>query len=127
MGAIDTSWRLCFILPLVMHIGAALFVWSGRDLADGSYKDLELSGAKQKSAAGGSGFDLVKAGFSNTNALIMLATYGLCFGVELTMNNKLVGLFNRYYAIKPRSAGVLGATFSLMNLFARSWGGCSLT
>merc|ERR1712070_534892 len=26
-SAIDTSWRLCFILPLVMHIGAALFVW----------------------------------------------------------------------------------------------------
>merc|ERR1712070_633316 len=67
--------------------------------------------------------DLAKVGFSNVNALILTVTYGLCFGVELCMNNKLVAFFNRYYAIAPRNAGVLGATFSLMNLFARSWGG----
>merc|ERR1711998_365656 len=59
----------------------------------------------------------------NTNAWILLLTYGLCFGVELTMNNKMTSFFNRYYAIRPRQAGVLGALFSLMNLFARSWGG----
>merc|ERR1712023_65054 len=59
----------------------------------------------------------------NTNALIMLLTYGLCFGVELCMNNKLVPYFTRYYGMHPRVAGPLGACFSLMNLFARSWGG----
>merc|ERR1719240_671036 len=62
-------------------------------------------------------------GFSNTNAWIMLVTYGLCFGVELCMNNKLVPYFERYYAFPNEIAGPLGATFSLMNLFARSWGG----
>jgi len=57
------------------------------------------------------------------NAWIMLLTYGLCFGVELTMNNKLVAYMERYYAIPNEIAGPLGAIFSLMNLFARSWGG----
>ena len=50
-------------------------------------------------------------------------TYGLCFGVELTMNNKVVLYFYTYYALSPRTSGVLGSCFGLMNLFARSWGG----
>merc|ERR1719502_2570478 len=53
----------------------------------------------------------------------MLFTYGMCFGVELCMNNKLVPYFTRYYGMAPTIAGPLGACFSLMNLFARSWGG----
>merc|ERR1719502_1185121 len=55
--------------------------------------------------------------------IIMLLAYGLCFGVELCMNNKLVPYFTRYYGMHPLTAGPLGACFSLMNLFARSWGG----
>ena len=62
-------------------------------------------------------------GFSNTNALIMTITYGLCFGVELTMNNKLVPYFTGYYGLHPTLAGPLGACFSLMNLCCRAWGG----
>jgi len=117
---IDLSWRLCFIVPLVLHLVAALFIWTAQDLPDGSYKKLETSGAKQKSKGAG---NVAAIGFSNTNAWIMLITYGFCFGVELTMNNKLVAYFERYYAIPNEVAGPLGATFSLMNLFARSWGG----
>jgi len=123
--AVDWSWRMCFIVPLIMHLLAACFVMTGRDLADGSYAELETSGAKQKASGSkaGGGFNLALIGFSNTNALIMMLTYGLCFGVELTMNNKLTLFFNRYYAQPPRTASTLGASFSLMNLFARSWGG----
>jgi len=120
--AVDWSWRMCFIIPMVMHLVAACFCLTGRDLADGSYAELETSGAKQKVAKGGGG-TLALVGFSNTNALIMMLTYGLCFGVELTMNNKLTLFFNRYYAQPPRRSSTLGASFSLMNLFARSWGG----
>jgi len=75
--AIRLSWKLCFLIPMAMHIIAFFFIWGGRDLADGSYSELELSGAKQKSALSGSSLDLVKVGFSNTNALIMLITYGM--------------------------------------------------
>merc|ERR1719424_1335968 len=108
---------------MVLHLLAAAFVMTGRDLPDGSYSELETSGAKQKRVKGSGGESMVLVGFSNTNALIMLLTYGLCFGVELTMNNKLVSFFSRYYALSPRRSSTLGATFGLMNLFARSWGG----
>jgi len=117
---IGLSWRLAMIVPAIMHIGSVFFIMAARDLPDGSYKELEALGAKQKSKGMG---NVAILGFSNTNALIMLVTYGLCFGVELCMNNKLVPYFTRYYGMKPTVAGPLGACFSLMNLFARSWGG----
>merc|ERR1719197_1086898 len=108
------------IVPMVMHMASAYFISTGRDLPDGSYKQLEAAGAKTKQKGTA---NVVALGFSNTNALIMLLTYGLCFGVELCMNNKLVPYFTRYYGMHPTVAGPLGACFSLMNLFARSWGG----
>jgi len=117
---IGASWRLAMIVPVVMHLGSTVFIMLARDLPDGSYKELEAMGAKQKTKGAG---NVAVLGFSNTNALIMLVTYGMCFGVELCMNNKLVPYFTRYYAMKPTTAGPLGACFSLMNLFARSWGG----
>merc|ERR1711988_342309 len=117
---VSLSWRLCFLVPLALHFLSALFIASGNDLPDGSYKKLEDSGAKQKSKGAG---NVALIGFTNVNAWIMLVTYGLCFGVELAMNNKLVAYFERYYAFPNQIAGPLGAIFSLMNLFARSWGG----
>merc|ERR1719163_1428874 len=108
------------IVPAIMHLGSVAFIMAARDLPDGSYAELEAMSAKQKTKGAG---NVAVLGFSNTNALIMLLTYGMCFGVELCMNNKLVPYFTRYYGMKPTTAGPLGACFSLMNLFARSWGG----
>lgn len=116
---ISRSWRLCFILPLAMHLLSAIYILGGKDLPDGNYKELETSGAKQKV----SGFAVAKVGFSNVNAWIMLITYGFCFGVELTMNNKAVMYFYSYHGMSPQIAGLLGSCFGLMNIVARSWGG----
>ena len=93
------------VAPLLHHPARppphrGLLHLSGRDLPDGSYAELEKSGAKQKSKGAG---NVAILGFTNTNAWIMLITYGLCFGVELAMNNKLVAYFERYYAMENRS------------------------
>lgn len=140
------AWRLCYIVPLTMHIVGALFGFTARDLPDGTackcdgmwplagvcillgmplcrvsgarvhswllcsadavpaplphsrclaliplpvtvppgnISELEKSGAKQKSK----GSIVLKTGLSNVNAWILTATYGMCFGVELTMNS----------------------------------------
>ena len=45
---IDLSWRLTFLVPLLMHVVSALICLTGRDLPDGQYSELEQSGAKQK-------------------------------------------------------------------------------
>merc|ERR1719218_331252 len=39
----DKAWRLCYLVPLGMHIVGALGVLSGRDLPDGNFKELETS------------------------------------------------------------------------------------
>jgi len=116
---VKTSLRLCFIVPLMLHLVSACCILTGQDLPDGNYRNLEKTGAKKK----GNGLLVAKLGLSNVNAWILALTYGLCFGVELTMNNKVVLYFFRYYAVAPRTAGILGSCFGLMNLFARSWGG----
>ena len=102
---INLSWRLSLIIPLAMHILSCIFTLSARDLPDGNYRELETSGAKQK-VKGGS---VAAIGFSNINAWILTITYGMCFGVELCMNNKLVPYFTRYYGMHPRVAGPLDA------------------
>jgi len=116
---VDRAWRLCMIVPASLHVIASVLIILGRDLPDGNYRELETSGAKQKSQ----GAKAVMIGFTNINAWILTITYGFCFGVELTMNNKAVLYFYRYYGVTPQIAGVLGSCFGLMNLFARSWGG----
>merc|ERR1719228_655362 len=115
----DLSWRLCYIVPLVMHIGAALYIMTGRDLPDGNNAELETSGAKQKTDS----MVAVKTGASNINAWILTITYGFCFGVELTMTNVAALYFYTDHGLSPARAGVYAATFGLMNIFARSLGG----
>merc|ERR1719460_2318194 len=115
----DVSWRLCFIVPFVLHLLGALFAITGRDLPDGNYAELEALGAKQKSSGG----VVTKVGLSNVNAWILTITYGLCFGVELTMTNVVTLYFYEYHALSQSIAGTLGSIFGLVNLCARSLGG----
>mmetsp|Transcript_5679 Transcript_5679/g.13152 ORF Transcript_5679/g.13152 Transcript_5679/m.13152 type:complete len:619 (-) Transcript_5679:531-2387(-) len=115
----DLSWRLCYIVPLCLHILGGLFVLSGRDLPDGNFGELESSGAKQKTNSK----IVICLGVSNLNAWILVITYGFCFGVELTMTNVAALYFYTYHGASPQLAGVYAACFGLMNIFARSWGG----
>jgi len=115
----DLAWRLAYILPLGMHLIGACFALSGQDLPDGNIKELETSGAKQKSK----GSVVLVTGLSNVNAWVFTATYGQCFGVELAMNSLAFKYFYNYHGIVPTTAGILASTYGLMNLFARSLGG----
>jgi NNP family nitrate/nitrite transporter-like MFS transporter len=115
----DLSWRLCYIVPLAMHLCGGFFALTARDLPDGNIAELEKSGAKQKSK----GSIVLKTGLSNVNAWILTATYGMCFGVELTMNSVAALYFHEYHGLTPQIAGLLASLYGLMNLVARSAGG----
>jgi len=60
---------------------------------------------------------------TNYRMWCLVATYGFCFGVELTVNNIIVSYLFDQFDLDLNVAGVLGACFGLMNLFARSIGG----
>jgi len=115
----DRAWRLCYLVPLCMHILGAIGVLTGRDLPDGNFKELEGAGAKQKSKTS----IIVRTGLTNVNAWILTATYGMCFGVELTMNSIAAKYFYNYHGLPVWLAGLLASLYGLMNLFARSLGG----
>jgi NNP family nitrate/nitrite transporter-like MFS transporter len=115
----NLSWRLTFIIPLAMHVISALICLTGRDLPDGQYKDLEQSGAKQK----GDSSIVIKVGFSNINAWLMTIAYGMCFGIELTMNNVGALFFHSYFGMSITVSGAIASIWGATNLFARSIGG----
>ena len=53
----------------------------------------------------------------------MVATYGFCFGVELTMNNIVAGYLYDQFELDLVTAGILASCYGLMNIFARTIGG----
>merc|ERR1719478_519124 len=116
---INLSWRLTFLVPLAMHVISAVICLTGRDLPDGQYKELEQSGAKQKSDP----MIVIKTGFSNINAWLLTITYGMCFGIELTMNSIAAGYFYEYHGLSPLQAGLFASFFGLMNICCRTIGG----
>jgi nitrate/nitrite transporter NarK len=115
----DRAWRNAYLVPLAMHFVGGCAALTGRDLPDGNIKELEASGAKQKSKGG----VVLKTGLSNVNAWVFVLTYGMCFGVELTMNSVAAAYFHDYHGQSVRVAGLLASIYGLMNLFARSLGG----
>jgi len=116
---VNKAWRLCYIVPLVLHVVGAAAVFTARDLPDGNYAELEKSGAKQKTDSK----VVLVTGVTNINAWLLTLTYGFCFGVELTMNNVAAGFFYNYQGVTPQLAGIAASMFGLMNIFARSLGG----
>ena len=115
-----TAWRWAYIFPGLCHVFVGLAVmFLGQDLPDGNYKVLTTSGALEKKNA----LLVNKLGMMNYRMWIMVLTYGMCFGVELTMNNIVAGYLFDQFGVSLQTAGVLASCYGLMNLFARSVGG----
>ena len=51
---------------------------------------------------------MLKTGLSNVNAWILTLTYGMCFGIELTMNSVVAGYFHAYHGLTVELAGLIG-------------------
>ena len=53
----------------------------------------------------------------------MTVAYGMCFGIELTMNNIGALFFHSYFGMSVTVAGAIASIWGATNLFARSIGG----
>jgi len=113
------AWRCAFFIPGTMHliVGTAILLFS-QDLPDGQYHELKKKGTLETNGAASA-----KNGMLNYRTWMLTILYGLCFGVELTMNNIIVAYLFDQFDLPLRIAGILGACFGLMNIFARSLGG----
>eukprot|EP01025_Chloroclados_australasicus_P031183 TRINITY_DN314_c0_g3_i1.p1 TRINITY_DN314_c0_g3~~TRINITY_DN314_c0_g3_i1.p1 ORF type:complete len:507 (-),score=48.08 TRINITY_DN314_c0_g3_i1:209-1729(-) len=114
------AWRVAFFVPYLMHLTVGILVLTmGQDLPDGNYRDLKKKGTMEQD----DGKIIFYKAITNYRTWCLVATYGFCFGVELTMNNIIVQYFFDQFDLSLNVAGVLGACFGLMNIFARSLGG----
>ena len=119
-GRIYSAWRWAYVVPGLMHtIAGVAVMFLGQDLPDGNYKLLHTSGQLEKKNA----FQTQMLGCKNYRMWCMVATYGFCFGVELTMNNIVAGYLYDQFELDLVTAGTLASCYGLMNLFARSLGG----
>ena len=116
------AWRWTFFVPGSAMVLAGLACLIGaQDLPDGQYAELKKSG-QMKKVSGSMSF---WCGVRNYRTWILVAQYGFCFGVELTMNNVVTPYFFDQFGMPLTIAGLLGSMFGLMNLFARALGGAS--
>jgi len=119
-GKIFSAWRWAYLVPGLLHTFAGVAVmFLGQDLPDGNFKMLHTSGQLEKKSAS----QTQMLGCMNYRMWCMVATYGFCFGVELTMNNIVAGYLYDQFDLDLTTAGVLASCYGLMNLFARSIGG----
>ena len=119
-GRVFSAWRWAYLVPGLLHtiMGVAVML-VGQDLPEGNFKFLHTSGQIEKKSA----LNTQYLGITNYRMWCMVATYGFCFGVELTMNNIVAAYLYDQFELDLVTAGTLASTYGLMNLFARSIGG----
>ncbi len=126
-SALDASaWRYAMIVPgIAMILTAAAYWYLTTDAPDGNYDELRAKGdmppAKDVS---GTFTEATK----DNRVWALFFVYAICFGIELTMNGTLALYFGSTIeegglGMTARTAGLMAASFGLMNLFARATGG----
>jgi len=119
---VGASWRLSMVVVgLVIFITGIAYYFLTQDAPDGNYKDLRQQGKMPpKKNVTGAYF----AAMTDYRVWVLFLIYGACFGIELTVNNVAALYFFDYFeGITLVTAGLIAASFGLMNIFARTLGG----
>ena len=93
--------------------------YSGNRLDENSDEALKHSGGEPGSIAAKSLFDAAK----NWQTWVLFLCYMFSFGVELIVNGNIVSYFVTVWAMTQSNAGMVGAIFGFLNIFARTCGG----
>lgn len=114
------GWRLCMIIAgLVCALTGGLYWRFTQDTPEGNFTELRKAG-KMVTQSSRSSF-VAAAGDYRVWALTIL--YACSFGLELTLDNVAVLYFTDYFHLDMYQAGMIAASFGMMNLFARAVGG----
>lgn len=116
------GWRLSMIVVgcVIFVVGIAYYFLT-QDAPDGNYSELRAKGEIiQKDKVTGS---YMKA-LTDYRVWALFFIYAACFGIELTVNNVAALYFFDYFdGLTMVTAGLIAASFGLMNIFARTLGG----
>ncbi len=112
------GWRLSMVVvgAAIFLTGIAYFFWT-KDAPDGNFADLRAQGKMgEKKKVTGNYFEALK----DSRVWVLFVIYGACFGIELTVNNVAALYFADYFELNLVTAGLVAASFGLMNIFART-------
>lgn len=123
------GWRLSMVVAgIACALTGVAYYLLTQDTPEGDFATLRASG-RLPHAAASKGMFLEAC--RDRRVWALAAIYGACFGIELTVNNVAVLYFVDYFdefrqmdSVRAmKYAGLIAASFGLMNLFARTLGG----
>jgi MFS transporter, NNP family, nitrate/nitrite transporter len=115
------GWRLSMVVVgvIIFFTGIAYYFLT-QDAPDGNFDDLRAKGMMpEKKKVTGAYWHAMK----DPRVWVLFVIYGACFGIELTVNNVAALYFIDYFDLTLVTAGLVAASFGLMNIFARTLGG----
>lgn len=116
------GWRLSMVVVgCVIFIVGIAYYFLTEDTPDGNFKELRAAGKlEKKEKVTGAYFRAL----TDYRVWVLFLIYAACFGIELTVNNVAALYFFDYFeGITLVTAGLIAASFGLMNIFARTLGG----
>ncbi len=117
------SWRLAMVVPgIALLIMGVLYFLYTTDTPEGNLADLKKKDPsftlKKKQSQVSFGTIL-----KDYRVWVLAFCYGACFGIEITIDNIAALYFKDKFNLSLEAAGLIAASFGMMNLFARALGG----
>ncbi|MEO2049775.1 MAG: NarK family nitrate/nitrite MFS transporter [Pirellulales bacterium] len=115
------GWRASMVVAgLICFLTGIAYYRFTQDAPDGNFKELRAAGKLPSTKKTNGEF---WAACHDYRVWALFVAYGACFGIELTINNIAALYFIDYFGLGLAAAGVMAASFGLMNVFARPLGG----
>ncbi|WP_018917834.1 MFS transporter [Vreelandella zhanjiangensis] len=118
------GWRLAMVVPGVVLLITGIGYWFlTQDAPDGNFSDLRARGELPEATKEYGALQSFLSAAKDIRVWALFVVYGLCFGVELTINNIAAIYFFDHFNLSLATAGLIAGLFGLMNIFARTLGG----
>ncbi|NGO88631.1 MAG: NarK family nitrate/nitrite MFS transporter [Halomonas sp.] len=118
------GWRLAMLVPgVVLFLTGIAYWYFTQDAPDGNFSELRARGELPEASGEYGAAQSFMAAARDIRVWALFVVYGLCFGVELTINNIAAIYFFDTFDLTLATAGLIAGLFGLMNIFARTLGG----
>lgn len=118
------GWRLAMVVPgaVLFFTGIAYWLFT-QDAPDGNFDELRARGELPPASGEHGALQSFTVAAKDIRVWALFVVYGICFGVELTINNIAAIYFFDNFDLTLATAGLIAGLFGLMNIFARTLGG----
>ncbi len=118
------GWRLAMVVPGIVLFFTGIAYWLfTQDAPNGNFSELRARDELPPATGEHGAAQSFLAAAKDIRVWALFVVYGLCFGVELTINNIAAIYFFDQFDLTLATAGLIAGLFGLMNIFARTLGG----